>query len=76
MTRRSRRTHAPAFKAPCVMCGRPLGFKNMGEDSDGRVDCVHVSGLLMRPMTAGPDGIRDPVPNVDGPLLARCFAVF
>jgi hypothetical protein len=35
-----------------------------------------VSGLLTRRMTAGPDGIRDPVPNVDGPLLARCFAVF
>ncbi len=27
------------------------------------VDSVHVSGLLTRRMTAGPDGIRDPVPN-------------
>jgi len=27
------------------------------------VECVHVSGLLTRYMTAGPDGIRDPIPN-------------
>ena len=28
------------------MCGRPLGFKSFKENSDGRVDCEHVSGLF------------------------------
>jgi len=45
------------------MCGRPLGFKSFDENSDAWVDCDHVSGLSTRRMTAGPDGIRDPVPN-------------
>src|SRR5664279_3980033 len=31
--------------------------------SDGRIDCDHVSGLFTRRMSAGPDGVRDPVPN-------------
>ena len=31
----------------CV-CGRPLGCKSFTENSDGRVDCEHVSGLLTR----------------------------
>ena len=30
------------------MCGRPLGCKSFEENSDGRVDCEHVSGLLTR----------------------------
>ena len=30
------------------MCGRPRGFKSFEENSDGRVDCDHVSGLLTR----------------------------
>jgi len=30
------------------MCGRPLGCKSFEENSDGRVDCDHVSGLLTR----------------------------
>jgi hypothetical protein len=45
------------------MCGRPLGCKRENENFDGRIDCDHVSGLLTRLMTAGPDGVRDPVPN-------------
>jgi hypothetical protein len=28
-----------------TMCGRPLGCKRKNENSDGRVDCDHVSGL-------------------------------
>ena len=28
------------------MCGRPLGCKSKNENSDGRVDCDHVSGLV------------------------------
>jgi hypothetical protein len=32
-------------------------------DFDGRFDCDHVSGLKRGAMTAGPDGVRDPVPN-------------
>ena len=31
-----------------AMCGRPLGCKKRNEKSDGRVDCDHVFGLLMR----------------------------
>ena len=31
-----------------VLCGRPLGFKSESENSDGRIDCDHVSGLLAR----------------------------
>jgi hypothetical protein len=49
------------------------GMQEESEWFDGRIDCDHVSGLFMRLMTAGPDGFRDPVPYVDGPLLARCF---
>ena len=30
------------------MCGRPLGCKSFEENSDGRVECEHVSGLLTR----------------------------
>jgi hypothetical protein len=30
------------------MCGRPLGCKSFEENSDGRIDCEHVSGLLTR----------------------------
>ncbi len=30
------------------MCGRPLRCKSFEENSDGRVDCEHVSGLLTR----------------------------
>jgi hypothetical protein len=29
-----------------AMCGRPLGCKSKVENSDGRVDCDHVSGLV------------------------------
>jgi hypothetical protein len=28
------------------MCGRPLGCKRKYENSDGQVDCDHVSGLI------------------------------
>jgi len=28
------------------MCGRPPGCKRKNENSDGQVDCDHVSGLL------------------------------
>jgi hypothetical protein len=31
-----------------AMCGRPLGCKSFEENSDGWVDCDHVSGLLTR----------------------------
>jgi hypothetical protein len=44
----------------CV-CGRSLGFKSFEKNSDGRVDCDHVSGLFTRFMTAGPDGVRDEI---------------
>jgi hypothetical protein len=30
------------------MCGRPLGCKSFDKNSDGRVECEHVSGLLTR----------------------------
>jgi hypothetical protein len=30
------------------MCGRPRGFKSFEENSDGRIDCDHVSGLMTR----------------------------
>jgi hypothetical protein len=30
------------------MCGRPLGCKSFDENSDVRIDCEHVSGLLTR----------------------------
>jgi len=30
------------------MCGRPLGCKSFDENSDGRIDCEHVSGLSTR----------------------------
>ncbi len=29
-----------------AMCGRPLGCKRKSENSDGWVDCDHVSGLI------------------------------
>ena len=32
-------------------------------DFDGRFDCGHVSGLKCGAITAGPDGVRGPVPN-------------
>jgi hypothetical protein len=51
------------FTRRWCMCGRPLGCKRENENFDGRIDCDHVSGLLTRLMTAGPDGVRDPVPN-------------
>src|SRR5271165_402816 len=47
-----------------------LGCKRKNEYSDGRIDCDHVSGLFTRLMTAGPDGVRDPVPNTDAALKA------
>jgi hypothetical protein len=28
-----------------TMCGRPLGFKSIEENSDAWVECDHVSGL-------------------------------
>jgi len=31
-----------------VVCGRPLGFKRGSENSDERIDCDHVFGLLTR----------------------------
>ena len=37
-----------AAEAPWCMCGRPLGCKRKNENSDGRIDCDHVSGLLAR----------------------------
>jgi hypothetical protein len=49
--------------ALACMCGRPLGCKSFDENSDGRVDCEHVSGLLTRHDVRWPDGVRDPVPN-------------
>jgi hypothetical protein len=54
------------------MCGRLLGCKRENEKSDGWVDCGHVSGLFTRRMTAGPDGIRDPVPNTRAALKSLC----
>jgi hypothetical protein len=38
------------------MCGRPQGCKSFGENFDGRIDSDHVHGLLLRLMTAAPDG--------------------
>src|SRR5215217_1890611 len=35
------------------------------------VESVHVSGLLTRCMTAGPDGVRDPIPNSPAALGGR-----
>ena len=52
------------------MCGRPLGCKSFEENSDGEVDCDHVFGLLTRRMTAGPDGVRDPLTDEAATLLA------
>jgi hypothetical protein len=53
------------------MCGRPLECKRKNE-FDGRIDCDHVFGLLTRLMTAGPDGVRDPVPNTRATLEGLC----
>ena len=38
------------------MCGRPRGCKSFEENFDGRIDSDDVYGLLLRLMTAGPDG--------------------
>ena len=40
--------HAPGSGAVTrwCMCGRPLGCKRKSENSDGWVDCDHVSGLI------------------------------
>jgi hypothetical protein len=35
-----------ALHARWCMCGRPLGCKRKRENSDGWVDCDHVSGLI------------------------------
>ena len=48
-----------AFIFPHVWTAPRMQEEN---DTDGRIDCDHVSGLFMR-LTAGPDGVRDPVPN-------------
>ena len=40
--------YVPAPGGLACMCGRPLGCKSFEENSDGRVDCDHVSGLLTR----------------------------
>ena len=40
------------------------------------VACDHVSGLSTRRMTAGPDGIRDPVPNSRAASKATGFSGF
>ena len=54
------------LKALRAMCGRPLGCKRKSEKSDGRYDCDHVCGLCRRgTMSAGPDGVRDPLPSND-----------
>ena len=56
---------------PWVHCGRPLGCKRKNENSDGRIDCDHVSGLCWRGSTAaGPNGVRDPNPNTNAALKA------
>jgi DNA-binding winged helix-turn-helix (wHTH) protein len=61
----------------CCMCGRPLGCKRKSEKSDGRVDCDHVSGLVQRgAMTAGPDGFRDPAPNMEATSRAAATSGF
>jgi len=55
------------------MYGRPLRCKACGEVfGSARVGCVHVYGLLMRPllMTAGPDGIRGSTPHQRVALVA------
>jgi hypothetical protein len=61
-----------AIERRWCMCGRPLGCKRQSENSDGRIDCDHVYGLLTRLMTAGPDGVRDPVPNTRATLESLC----
>src|ERR1700733_7542273 len=48
------------------MCGRPLGCKRRNENSDGRIDCDDGSVLCWGGSTAaGPDGVRDPNPNMN-----------
>jgi transposase InsO family protein len=47
------------------MYGRPLRCKVSNEEQAAEVGCVHVCGLLVRPMfmTAGPDGVRGSTPH-------------
>jgi transposase InsO family protein len=47
------------------MYGRPLLCKVFDEERAALVGCVHVCGLLVRPvlMTAGPDGVRGSTPH-------------
>src|ERR1700723_3128289 len=45
------------------MCGRPRGFKSLEENSGGRLTGVGVSPWPRGKRPAGPDGVRDPVPN-------------
>jgi hypothetical protein len=54
------------------MYGRPLRCKVYGGAGRARVGCVHVYGLLLRPMimTAGPDGVRGSRPHQRVALLA------
>jgi hypothetical protein len=44
--------------------------------SDGRVDCDHVPACRRGAMTAGPDGVRDPVPNTDAASQAVATSGF
>ena len=59
------------FPSLRVLCGRPLGFKSESENSDGRIDCDHVSGLLTRHHDRWPRWVPRSSPKQSGDLEGR-----
>jgi len=55
----------PVPNSLSVMCGRPLGCKSFGENSDGRVDCEHVSGVLTRHHVRCANDLAAPHPGLN-----------
>ena len=56
---------------PSYMCGRPLGVKSKS-DTDGRFDCDHVSGLLVRHCDRWPRWGPRPSPKHSFGFASRC----
>lgn len=67
----SARTPTPS---PSAMCGRPFRRKRRIR-VDGRVGCIHVSGLSPRPLAAGLDEVRGSTPKSPQRALGRLVPV-
>src|SRR5271166_734520 len=61
---------------PCCMCGRPLGCKRKMRNLTAGRFAIMCPAFRRGAMAAGPDGVRDPVPNTDAASQAVATSGF